>query len=558
MRDAEMSPSDIEKTKFDVCIIGSGAAGGIAAKELCERGAKVCILEIGEWKDPGKDFRGHSWPFEFPHRGYRGEYREQLFGASADFPHSNAGPDAAPYLIVPAVGGKTLLWAAHSWRFGPRDFRMRTLHGVGEDWPLHYDDLAPYYDRAEQFMGVCGMRDGLEVFPDGNFLPPLNFRCGELQIGRALARVGPQFKMISTRKAINTVPHGGRPPCHYCGHCMKGCDVDAKYTSAAAAIPAALQSGRCTLVTEAMATQILLDPAGNRVGSVVFRELKSRRERRVRCRAVAVACGPVESARLLLLSRSKQFPEGLANRSGEVGKNLQTTINLLVWGYLQSLVGSPGVNDDGTDAFHGAIPNPYYEQAHPDFPNGYLINVGSGSQLVNCAGGPEWGGLSQVPGFGRDYKRKIRATLPGLVALGCQGQTLASSSNFIDLDPELRDRFGFPATRLNYRLGESELAMMRDMVEVTRTILETAGGSVLLSGPGVIDPTHYVGTCRMGTDPARSVLNAFCRSHDVKNLFVVDGSGFPSYPDKNPTETVIAVALRAAEYLAEQLRIGSI
>jgi choline dehydrogenase-like flavoprotein len=553
-----MNFAEVEATEFDVCVVGSGASGGIAAKELCERGAKVCVLEIGQWKDPGKDFRSHMLPFELPYRGLRGEYTRQLYGDPQLYRSSSAGPDLASYIIVPAVGGKTLLWAAHSWRFGSRDFRLRGLRGTGDDWPLRYDDLAPYYDRVEKLMGVCGARDALEVIPDGQFLPPLKFRCGELQIRRALPQLGPRFRMIATRKAINTVPYGGRPPCHYCGRCMKGCDVDAKYTSANTAIPAALKTGRCTLVTGAMTSHILLDRTGGRTRGVVFIEVDSRRERRVRCRALALACGPIESARLLLLSASKTFPQGLANSSGEVGKNLQTSINLTTEGYLKSLWESAVVNDDGTDLFHGTIPNPYYEKPHPDFPNGYLINVGSGIQLA-LSSSAQLDTAGAIPGFGREYKKKVRAAAPALVALGCQGQTMASASNFVDLDPGSRDGFGLPATRLHFRVGEYELAMMRDMRAVTRAIIEAAGGVVINPAVvGGVDPSHYVGTCRMGTDPARSVLNQYCRSHDVRNLFIVDGSSFPSYPEKNPTETVIAVSLRAAEYLGEELRKGNL
>lgn len=552
-----MNYSEIEATEFDVCVVGSGGSGGAAAKELCTRGAKVCVLEIGEWKDPGKDFRSHAWPYELPHRGLSGEYTQQLYGDPAIFRYSSAGRDAAAYVILPAVGGKTLLWAAHSWRFGRRDFRLRSRQGIGEDWPIRYEHLAPYYDRAEDLMGVCGERDGLEVIPDGRFLPPLKLRCGELQIARALPQLGPEFRMISTRKAVNTVAHGGRPPCHFCGHCSRGCDVDAKYTSANGAIPAALKTRRCSLVTGAIAREVLLDSSGNRASGVAFIESQSRRERRVRSRVVVLACGPVESARLLLLSTSRWFPQGLANRSGEVGKNLQTTINLSAIGYLKSLLGSAVANDDGTDSFHGTIPSPYYEKPHPNFPNGYLINVGSGTQLVYNSGGGELAGA--LPGFGGGFKRKLRETFPAAVALGCQGQTLESPRNYVDLDPKLRDGFGLPAIRMHYELGKSELAMVEDMRKVMRDILEAAGGVVTgVEETGGVDYSHYVGTCRMGTDPARSVLNPYCQSHDVKNLFVVDGSSFPSYPEKNPTETVIAVSLRAAEYLAGELRKSNV
>lgn len=554
-----MNYSEVEKVEFDVCVVGSGAGGGVTARALSESGAKVCILEIGEWKDPGKDFRGHIWPFELPHRGLQQEHSSHLFGNPAIYSSTSAGPELAPYLILPAVGGKTLLWAAHSWRFGPRDFRLHASHGVGVDWPISYEDLAPYYDQVETFMGVSGTRDGLEVIPDGNFLPPLNFRCGELQIGRALSHLGSRFKMISARKAINTVPHRGRAACHYCGHCMKGCEVDAKYTSANSEIPAALKTGNATLVTSAMAIEVLLDGSGNRVSGVVYRDLKSQQERRVRCKALALACGPIETTRLLLLSRSKLFPQGLANSSGNVGRNLQSTVECTTLGYLKSLKGSKTVNDDGTDSFHGTIPNPYYHKPHPDFPNGYLINVGSGAQLPYSSGALELLSMEKLPGFGKEHKQKLRNLVPALVTLGCQGQTLEADRNFVDLDPKLRDGFGFPAIRLHFGFGESEQAMIRDMRKITRALIEAAGGVIINpDAPGTVDPTHYVGTCRMGTDADHSVLNPYCQSHDLRNLFIVDGSSFPSYPEKNPTESVIAISLRAATFLGDQLRKGNL
>ena len=526
---------------------------------LSEHGVKVCVLEIGEWKDPNKDFHGHQWPYELPFHGFRGEYTEKLYGDPAIFRFSSVGAYPASYFIVPAVGGKTLLWAGHSWRFGQHDFRLRSIRGVGEDWPFQYEDLVPYYERAEELMGVCGSRDGLDVIPDGHFLPPLKLRCGEMDIGRALTKIGPQLKMIVTRKAINTIPYGGRPPCHYCGHCQRGCDVDAKYTSANSAIPAAVKTGRCTLVTGALAARIVVSSSGERANGVIFHEVRSGREHRIQCRAMALACGPVESARLLLVSKSKWFPEGLGNRSGQVGRNLQATIGLSTAGFLKSMVGSPVVNDDGTEVFHGTIPNPYYDHPHPDFPNGYLINVGSGAQLAYSIGSAGLEFARLYGGFGAQYKRRVRATFPALILLGCQGQTLASKDNYVDLDPSLCDGFGLPAIRLHYEIGQSERAMMRDMRHVTRAILEAAQGEIInAEAQGGVDASHYVGTCRMGTDPGRSVLNRYCQSHDVKNIFVVDGSSFPSYPEKNPTETVIAVSMRAADFLAEELRKGNL
>jgi len=546
-------PPVIERELFDVCIIGSGAAGGIAAKELTERGLRVVVLERGFWVSPAR-FRTHVMPYQLPYRGFREGHGTNDYTGFLYAPHPSTSDPAGEeidYALLPAVGGKTLLWDAFSWRFGERDFRGRT---AGDDWPIRYQDLAPFYDRAERFMGVSGSREGLAAAPDGQFLKPLNLRCGEQIVRKAcLTKLGPAYRMFPVRKAINTEPHGGRAVCHYCGYCMRGCDVDAKYTSANSAIPAALGTGRLTLVTGALVREITLRPDGDRAGDVIFLDVQSRQEHRIHARAMALACGSVEDARILLLSRSSRFPQGLANSSGWVGKNLISEMGLGVFGYLQALVGAPVVNDDGTGT-HGAIANLYYGKNSPDFARGYGLYVGAQRPQIP-------GLLRALAGMGKEFKKRVREVYPALVYVGAAGEILSHAENFVDLDPDQRDEFGLPLPRFHFRFHANELAMAKDMLEKCVQVLEAAGGVRLAAYEAPrpdFDGENLVGLARMGDDPQASVVNRFNRAHDVKNLWILDGASFTSYAEKNPTLTVVAVAMRAAHYLAEAFRKGEV
>ncbi len=547
-------PPYLDREIFDVCIVGSGAAGGIAAKELTEQGLRVVVLERGEWVSPTR-FRTHVPPYQLPYRGFRhghgtNDYTGFLYVARPST--SDPAGEEIDYALLPAVGGKTLLWDAFSWRFGERDFQGRT---AGDDWPISYRDLAPFYDRAEHFMGVCGSREGLAAVPDGIFLKPLTLRCGELIIRKAcLEKLGPQYRMFPVRKAINTEPHGGRPVCHYCGHCMRGCDVDAKYTSANSAIPAALRTGRLTLATGAVAREIELDETGDRARAVVYFDARTRQEHRVRARAIALACGAVEDTRILLMSESARFPRGLANSSGWVGKNLVSEMGAGgVFGYLEPLLTGPVVNDDGTGT-HGAIANIYYEKNSANFARGYGLYVGAQRPQIP-------GLLRALRGMGEGFKKRVREIYPALVYVGAAGEILAHPHNYVDLDPHEKDEYGLPLPRFHFRFHENELAMAKDMLEKCRTILEISRGVPL--GPQEeprpdFDGENLVGLARMGDDPRTSVVNRWNRAHDLKNLWILDGASFTSYAEKNPTLTVIAVAMRAAHYLVEALRKGEV
>ncbi len=542
----------LTRADYDVCIVGSGASGGIAAKELTEAGLRVVVLEAGNWISPSQ-FRTHTWPFELPFRGRWPSHGTNDYSGFLFVKDPVVCPaERIDYALLPAVGGKSLLWAGHSWRFGERDFQNR---GIGDDWPVSYQELAPYFDRAELFMGVSGSLEGLASVPDGKFLKPLTLRCGEQLLKEGVEKnLGPAYRVFPVRKAINTEAHGGRPPCHYCGYCMRGCDVEAKYTSANAAIPAAEKTGRLTLITDAIVRELSVDPSGRRCDGAVFIDRQTRKEYRVRARVFALACGGVEDVRILLMSKSRHFPNGLANSNGWVGKNLLSEHGTGCLGYIERLVGGKVLNEDGTGQ-HGEIQNVYYDQPSKNFARGYMLDIASGAEQVP-------GYAAMVPGYGKKYREEVRRLYPAIVAIGGHGEMLANDKSFVDLDPVARDDFGLPKARMHLEWGENELAMMRDMHEKCIAIIEAAGGKVLGSRgrrdkPG-FDGENLVGTVRMGDDPRRSVLNSRNQTHDVKNLWVLDGASFTSFCEKNPTLTVIAVAMRAADHLAEAMKRGEV
>jgi len=544
--------AQLSRQEYDVCIVGSGASGGIAAKELTEHGLRVVILEAGDWVSPSQ-FRTHTWPFELPFRGRWGSHGESDYIGFLFVKDPVVCPtEHIDYALLPAVGGKSLLWAAHSWRFAERDFQNR---GIGDDWPISYQELAPYYDRAELFMGVSGSPEGLASVPDGKFLKSLTLRCGEQLVRESAEKnLGPAYRVFPVRKALNTEPHGGRPPCHYCGYCMRGCDVDAKYTSANSAIPAAMKTGRLTLITNAVVRELAVDSTGQKCSGAVFIDRKTRKEYRVRARVFALPCGGVEDVRILLMSKSKNFPDGLANSSGWVGKNLLSEHGTGCIGYLERLVGGKVLNEDGTGQ-HGEIQNVYYENPSKKFARGYMLDIASGATQM-----PGYAAL--VPGYGKKYREDVRRIYPALVAIGAHGEMLANDKSHVDLDPVARDGFGLPKARMHLEWGENELAMVRDMREKCEAVLEAAGGKVLGSrrpgGKPFFDGENLVGTVRMGNDPKRSVLNSRNQAHDVRNLWVLDGASFTSFCEKNPTLTVIAIAMRAADHLVKALKRGEV
>jgi len=557
---------------YDVCVIGSGAGGGMAAKILTEGGLRVALLEAGGPLDPDKDFQMFKWPYDSPHRGVGvGGKAAANFGEFLA-PNGAWKIEGEPYTSAPGanfqwfrsriVGGRTNHWGRIALRFSPIDFKSKTRDALGEDWPISYDDLAPYYDKVESYIGVFGTKENIPSAPDGIFLPPPKPRCSELLIKKGCDKLG--IPCIPSRLAILTKPLHGRPACHYCAQCGRGCTTASNFSSSQVLIPPAMATGKLTLLTNAMAREILVGPDGKATG-VSYIDKATRTEKRISARAVVLAASACESARLLLNSKSRLFPDGLANSSGQVGRNLTDSVGSDGDGYFPSLEKMPPHNHDGTGGMHLYIPWWKYDRQN-EFPRGYHIEMGGGREM------PEAGMFDdlceEVEGYGASLKATCRRRYGTTIGFSGRGEMLPNSGTYCEIDPDVVDRWGIPVLRFHFQWADSELRQARDMQETFKAIVEAAGGTYLTRTEGDgpypfgIQPggkiIHEVGTARMGADPKTSVLNGFCQAHDVKNLFVTDGAPLVTNPDKNPTLTILALAWRASEYLLDQAKKGSI
>jgi choline dehydrogenase-like flavoprotein len=460
------------------------------------------------------------------------------------------------------VGGRTNHWGRIALRFAPVDFKSKTRDGLGEDWPITYEDLAPYYDKVESYIGVFGTRENVPGAPDGVFLPPPKPRCNEVLIKKACDKLN--ITCIPSRLAVLTKPLNGRPSCHYCGQCGRGCVTASNFSSSQVLIPPAMQTGKLTLITGAMAREILVGPDGKATG-VSYIDKATRTEKRVHARAVVVAASSCESARLLLNSKSRLFPDGLANSSGWVGRNLTDSVGSNGGGYVPEMATIPPHNHDGVGGMHMYIPWWKYDRKN-DFPRGYHIEISGGREM------PSAGMFAHLcdegEGYGLNLKRACRQRYGTTIGFAGRGEMIANPDTYCEIDPDVVDEWGIPVLRFHFKWSEHEIRQAKDMQETFKSLLEAMGGEYqtktdvdgpypfgIEAGGKVI---HEVGTARMGADPRTSVLNAYCQAHDVKNLFVTDGAPLVTNPDKNPTLTIMALSWRASDYLLAQARSGSL
>jgi choline dehydrogenase-like flavoprotein len=533
--------------EYDVCIVGSGAAGGIMAKELSEGGAQVVLLEGGKRVDPAQ-FLSHKWPYEMQFRGLRGEKQAMFYQGDVSKSIRYEDSDNVHADRIRVVGGRTVHWNAVTLRYAARDFREWSLAGVEDDWPLSYEELAPYYERVEEMIGVCGQDDGLEILPGGkHYLPPLPWRCTERILQRATKPMG--IPVIPVRKAVLTKPYDGRPPCHYCGHCMTGCDVSALFSSATAMIPKAQATGNFTLRQNALAREVLVDDEG-KARAVSFIDTLTGKEEQVRAKIVVLCAATVESARLLLNSRSPKHPNGLANSQDVVGRYVSGHVGNGVHAYIKELEGAKPTNQDGaTD--HVFIPRYNHLFPKKNYTGGWDVQVNFASYMF-----PEQ--ALSLPGYGAEFKSQVRRMQPGFLFFGIFGKVMARRENRVTVDPHRVDAHGIPIPVMHFRFGENDVALWRDS---NRSLGEICANvkSQMFSDMGERPSgfaSHEVGTIRMGKNPKTSVLNSYCQAHEVKNLFVTDGSCFTTSSEKNPTLTIMALSLRASEYIKEQRRKG--
>jgi choline dehydrogenase-like flavoprotein len=559
-------------TIYDVCIVGSGAAGGTAAKVLTEGGLSVAMLEAGPPLNPEKDFKEHVWPYELPHRGEgvggkaRADFSEFLAPNGAwqieGEPYTNAPDSHFRWFRSRIVGGRTNHWGRIALRFAPVDFRVRSTDGMGDDWPITYEEIAPYYDKVESYIGVFGTKENIPSAPDGIFLPPPVPRCTETLIKKSCDKLN--ILCVPSRMAIITKPVNGRPPCHYCAQCGRGCISASNFSSSQVMIPPAQATGRFTLITGAMAREIILGKDG-RAQAISYIDKATRSEGQIHARAFVVGASACESARLLLNSKSALFPDGLANSSGMLGRNLTDSVGSDGEGYFPQLENFTPHNHDGVGGMH--LYMPWWKFDHKnDFLRGYHIEFGGGREM------PGIGGFDHVchtfEGYGASLKKECRRKYGTTIGFAGRGEMIPNPNCYCEIDPDTVDEWGIPVLRFHWQAGENEIKMAQDMQETFRSIVETAGGTYFtwhkpdpehpygLADGGVI--IHELGTARMGNSPKTSVLNEYCQAHEVKNLFVTDGACFVSNADKNPTLTIMALSWRASEHLLDQAKKGEL
>ena len=584
-------------TVHDVVVIGSGAGGGTVTKVLADLGVRVLLMEAGPMIQMS-DFKTMMGPSDFWHRG-AGEAAElYTTGETASINYSAgyaANPVDEPYTVAPGssfrlfrsrvIGGRTNHYARVQLRYSDYDFKPRSMNDAGFDWPISYEDIAPYYDKAERFIGVTGRPEGLRSAPDGIFQQPAPFKVHEELVYRACAQLG--IKATSSRQAVITSPLNGRPGCIYCGQCGRGCRFASNYASSYVQIFPAMRTGRVTVLTNAAARELVTDASG-KVTAVTYIDRTTGAENQVLCRTVVLSASACESARLLLNSKSARHPDGLANSSGMVGKYLTDTVGFGLSATVPYLRGTPIHNTDGYGA-HLYIPWWGADQHDKlDFPLGYHVEVGGGGfGMPNLGFGANT--YNESEGYGLPMKQAIRDSYGGIsVSLTGRGSMVPNENCYCEIDPDVKDKWGVPVLRFHWEWSDYERNMARHMRESFREILETLGGTVNTgrgggggrgrgagagrgAGPAAAEPAddrpqlgagggiiHEIGCVRMGDDPETSVVNRFCQAHEVPNLFSADGGPFVSHADKNPTHTIIALAWRTAEYLAEQLRQGNV
>jgi choline dehydrogenase-like flavoprotein len=550
---------------YDVCIIGSGAGGGMAAYALTRAGARVVMLEAGPAWYASKNSQMLTRPF--------GEFDACDGGWEIDGePYTRASGTKFDWWRGRMLGGRTNHWGRISLRFGPEDFRGKTRDGLGDDWPIGYEDLAPFYDQVDDLIGVFGSKEGIHNEPDGKFQPPPKPRCYELLVKKASDNL--KITCIPARLSIITQPKPGRQACHYCGQCNRGCQVKANFSSPDVLIAPALATGRLTLLTNSMAREVTIGPDGLATG-VQYIDKESGEDRHVAAKIVVLAASAFESARLLLNSKSSMFPQGLANSSGVVGKYITDTTGSDVSGFIPAMVDHVPHNEDGVGGMHLYMPW-WLDNKKLDFPRGYHIEIGGGRRMpgagflgnIHSFTGVEASGTPiSFGGYGKNLKRDYRRVYGSTVGFSGRGEQVPNKDCYLEIDPRTVDKWGIPVLRFHFKWGDYEIKQAKHMQETFRAIIQEMGGTPLSAMPGEasnygLEPggriIHELGVTRMGNDPSTSVLNKNCQAHDVKNVFVADGGPFVSQADKNCTWTILALAMRTSQFIADERKKGTI
>ena len=560
-----------EQTSYDAIVVGSGITGGWAAKELTEKGLKTLVLEAGRPIVPEQDYVEHvpTWEVKFRGLGDRkkqladqpiqstcyacDEWSSKFFVSDKENPYTTAEGKPFRWIRGRQVGGRSITWGRQSYRWSDLDFEANLRDGIAIDWPIRYADIGPWYDYVEQFAGISGEALGLPQLPDSKFLPPMELNCTEKLVRERVAKhFGGERVLTIGRAAILTKDLNERAACHYCGPCERGCITRSYFSSINATLPAAEKTGRLTLRPFSVAHSVIFDSKTRRAKGVRVIDANSRTTLEFHAKVVFLCASTLESTRLLLNSSTPEFPNGLANSSGELGHNVMDHIKA---GGADGVI--PG-NEDRVE--FGRRPNGVYmprfrnvKSKHPDFLRGYGFQGGGYREGWER-------GISQT-GFGVEFKKSLRGPGPWRFSFYGFGECLPSHGNYVELDKEKVDAWGIPALKIHSAWSKNELALRHDMAITASEMLAAVGATdirpfALDEPPGF--SIHEMGTARMGRDPKTSVLNSFNQAHDVKNLFVTDGGAMVSSSCVNPSLTYMALTARACDYAVRQMKRGEI
>jgi choline dehydrogenase-like flavoprotein len=599
---AFITPASVED-RYDVIVVGSGAGGGQAAYTLTMDGARVLMMEAGRNYDATAETPMFQTFGDAPLRGaappdkQRGFYDATVGGGWSipGEPYTN-GPAEADrqfkWWRARMMGGRTNHWSRHALRNGPYDFKPRSRDGLGFDWPVSYEDVAPYYDRVEMLIGVYGTNEGLENTPDspeGVLLPPPKARIGELLARQRARRIG--VPVIPVRRAVLTRPldhrtlpaklHPGnaraqrilaedmqnRAACFWATQCERGCSIRANYQSTTVHLPPALATGNLDVLANAMVREVLLDPSGKATG-VAYIDKTTGLEHRASARVIVLAASACETVRLLLNSKSNRFPNGLANSSGLVGKYIMDTVGATWGGQIPLLENLPPHNEDGAGGSHVYTPWWLYKEQKAGklgFARGYHVEFGTGKSMPSgqMGFGKDMGGRTT---YGGRLKEDARRYYGSFIGFSGRGEMIPNADSFCEIDPKVVDKWGIPVLRFTWKWSEHEIRQAAHMQRTFADWIAAMGGvnprepdpdgrTSILPGGGI---SHEVGGAIMGASASDSVTNSWCQAWDVKNLFVADSAVFASSADKNPTLTIMALAWRAADRILDEMRRGNL
>ncbi|WP_339924830.1 GMC family oxidoreductase [uncultured Cyclobacterium sp.] len=564
---------------YDVIIVGSGAGGGMASKILSEAGLSVAVVEAGSDFDPAKEeYRTQlRFPWESPRRGANtvrafGDFDAAYGGWEIDGePYTRKDGTEFDWFRSRMVGGRTNHWGRISLRFGPDDFKRRSIDGLGDDWPIGYEDVKPFYDRVDKMIGVFGSKEGMRNEPDGNFLPPPKPRLHEAAFTKAGKKIN--LPVLPSRVSVLTRPvNNERGACFFCAQCNRGCQVYGDFSAGTVLVKPAIKKGNVDLYTYAMVRKVTTNEKGEATG-VSYVSKVDMQEYKLNARVVVLGASAGETARIMMNSASTKHPNGLSNSSGTLGRYLHDSTGASRSALMTDFIARDKYNEDGVGSLHVYTPW-WLDNKKLDFPRGYHLEFGGGMRQPNYGFGfgmesmrkymqDEFGKPRPNGGYGEGLKRDIRNIYGATVGIAGRGESVPQYDNYCEIDPTVVDKFGIPVLRFNYNWTEHEVKQAKHMQETFEEMFDSMGAKVMgkkpgadtkygLEAPGRI--IHEVGTTRMGDDPKTSVLNKYSQAHECDNLFVVDAGPFVSQADKNPTWTILALSIRTSEYIVDQLK----